>query len=241
MSYFNNTDIDALSYAMTAAYHLQETTGTRTDSHASYDLADNNTVGYSTSGISGNAGDFERDNAEYLSLTMDENFDPDDDFAISMWVKLESAPADGEQQYLWTFTDEDDKAKIRGYYRNIGGVYSLQFSVKSSEFTANGMSITTTLSTGTWYHIIFTTIDDAGKFAAWVNGSKTTGSSFGVWDGHVGNFFVGTTCNSGIKSSYWDGLIDEVYYWNNMSTPRFSDEAATALYNSGSGRFYSAQ
>jgi hypothetical protein len=71
-------------------WNLDETSGTRADSHGSNDLTDVNTVGY-TDGKIGNAASCITANVEYLQVTDNSSFDFSGGMTIAGWVKQNTA------------------------------------------------------------------------------------------------------------------------------------------------------
>lgn len=82
-----------LSTNLVSYWELEESSGTREDSHGANDLTDNNTVLYGT-GKQGNGADFEATNSEYLNVASSLGA-YNDTFTYSFWVNLESLPSSG--------------------------------------------------------------------------------------------------------------------------------------------------
>src|SRR5687768_7946971 len=80
----------ALTEDLIAYWNLDEASGTRTDSHGTNHLTDNNTVG-SAAGLRGTAADFERDDTESLTIADNTGLSAGDvEITFAAWVKLES-------------------------------------------------------------------------------------------------------------------------------------------------------
>jgi len=207
---------------LVAWWSLDETSGTRVDSHGSNDLTDNNTVGFAA-GVQGNAADFESTNTEYLDITSPVAAlrGGNKDFTIGGWIKLESRNTwchvlsvytSGEREYFVT----DDGTYLHAYL----GDGSLLWVADAASAS---------LSTATWYF--------------WVVWHDTSGPSWNIQtdDGSVTSdtTFGGTpgTGTSALRmgTSNFDGLQDECFYYERVLT---ADER-TWLYNGGSGRAYS--
>jgi len=79
---------------LSAWWSLDETSGTRNDSHGSNHLTDNNTVGY-TSGVKSNAATFIAANNESLSISDNAALSMGDiSFSVCAWVNLEDKTGD---------------------------------------------------------------------------------------------------------------------------------------------------
>ena len=215
-------------------WKMDESSGNALDAHASHDLTDTNTVGSGT-GIISNARDFERGNSEYVGITDHADFSfGNEDFSISLWVKLETAiPPDPAMCFIGKTTSTvsansgDEYALGLSHY----GGGSLSWTVRSSSAMTQKFW-GSTLTTATWYHIVVwhdatanvigINVDDGTALTA----AHTTGCQDGT-----NNFLIGAIHGGG---DYMDGLVDEVGIWNKVLT---SGEI-TDLYNSGSGLAY---
>jgi hypothetical protein len=89
---------------------------------------------------------------------------------------------------------------------------------------------TTKLNDGNWHHLVWTREISTGNMAGYVDGNATpevTSTSVGSF---IYNFRIGAYTNSiGTPTLWFDGLVDEVGYWNSvLSTSDIAD-----IYNSG--------
>lgn len=216
-----------LSTSLVSYWELEESSGTRVDSHGSNDLTDNNTVTSGT-GIQGTAADFEDANSEYLTDPNTGQYDVTSG-SVSVWVKIENFSVGTISPGIWSTTLSNASAtggvtlrysyidkKVNFYVGNSGGGYT---------------ESTTALTTGTWYHIVATWTPSAIK--VYVNGSNEG------TDSTVSTVTAGTTLHIGKdapNARYFDGLIDEVGFWSK----ELSSTEVTDLYNSGSGIPYDA-
>mgnify|MGYP003643517893 FL=1 len=226
----NTLPIDLVSY-----WELEETSGTRVDSEASNDLTDNNTVGYSASGIEGNAADFEQTNDEYLSITAaaQTGISGGTSFSISCWVKAESFGA----TYPVIFSQWDEGGTNDNRVYALAIVAGKFYWYVSSGLAFDNLASTTTPATATWYNIVCTYENKTNGIKMYINGSLENSRS----PTNVTTVKVGSAANIRMGSSdkfagvtgtsiAWDGLIDEFGYW---SKPLTATEV-TKLYNGGS-------
>lgn len=108
-----------ISDDLVACWDMEEESGTRYDAVGSNDLTDNNTVGV-TSGISGNAANFELENNEFLSIPDNGNLSSGQDFTITGWVFMSSIDdvntiifyKNNEYQFLYRDTTDKWIARI---------------------------------------------------------------------------------------------------------------------------------
>jgi len=217
---------DLVSY-----WTLDETSGTREDSHASNDLTDNNTVGAAT-GVINDGADFELANSEYLSITdaTQSGLDFTGDLSMSCWVKIESAPS-GKYSIIEKILSSDESYNIN--YRESSGK-KLQFIATSggSGATENVWTFAQDLGTGTFKHIVMTFDASASTVEFFVDGS-----SIGTVTQTITSIYNGTapfTVGGRAAGNFFDGIIDEMGVWSRVLT---SDEV-TELYNSGAGLAY---
>lgn len=227
---FAATDVKndgSLSTNLVSYWELDETSGTRSDSHASNDLTDNNTV-TSTTGKLGTAALFTSSNSEYLSITdaAQTGLDPTTTMSISVWVKLNSI---GAAQYIAT--------KSNKYELIILSTGAVRFDIRDDLNARSRAQSTATLSTGTWYHIVATYSNSSQEAFIYINGSAITDADHETDATAIGSnttaFYMGA--NSG-PSGYFDGAMDEFGFWNR----ELSSSDASALYNAGSGIPYDA-
>lgn len=223
-----------LPTSLVSYWELEESSGTRTDSHGSNDLTDNNTVGQGT-GKQGNCADFESTNSEYLSIAdaSQTGLDPSGDHSWSFWVKLESLPA--FTMFLSKFGTTTSTRSYRAYYKSSDS--TIQFEIRDSSSNNTYHNVVNTLSLDTWHHIVATWDWSAEVCKIYVDGVLQAGNSSGNSATSINNsvapFQLGGETGSGL---YTDGLIDEVGFWSKELT----SSEVTDLYNSGDGLPYEA-
>jgi hypothetical protein len=207
-------------------WELEESSGTRADSHGSYDLTDTNTVGQIT-GIQGSGADFNNAASEYLisgtgfgtalgsSVTA---------FSISFWFNADTVNDNDGVIYIGNFTGSQGEFNIHL------GASNLMQTLFDGGAKSSGFAMTDTTN---WHH-----------YAMSYNGSNYT-----IWLDNVKKFdavaYNATLNFTGLKmvlGGYYDnrflynGALDEVGVWNKaLSASEVSD-----LYNSGTGLPYSS-
>lgn len=149
--------------------------------------------------------DLEKGSTQYWSIAdaSQTGLDFSGDMSISLWVKLESAPATGN---FYLVSKYEDPAKFS--YRFLYTGSSLYFSTSSDGTSNTGGAIAQTLNTGTWYHV-------------GVSKSGTTGTIYvdGSSIGTVTNSetIANTTAYFGVGppiDDKYDGLIDDVIVYS---------------------------
>lgn len=206
-----------LAAKIIAHWKMNETSGTRVDSHASNDLTDGSSVGYATGKI-GNAVDFDG-STDYLYIADNADISfGDEDFSFTFWWNPDNVALNRE------IFAKGGTAEYRVMQRSDG---KIRLNV-----LATSVDSTETLSAGTWY-FVHAYHDAAGNVmgVSINNGTPNTLShSSGCTDGS-GDLVFGARNAS---TNYVDGQLDSVSFWNALLT---SGELAD-LYNSGAGLDY---
>lgn len=228
----------ALTDNLVSYWKLDETSGTRADSHGSNSLTDNNTVTYATGKIN-NSASFDDANSEYLSIAdaSQSGLDFTSDFSVSCWVKPKQTPNGGGNPDIGIFYKWGASQAAYGmYYGYIGGAPKIRFNGYTSGGGSNySFDWTVTLSTSSYSHIAFRYTQSTTKCELWINGSsqgEVLNASYTGSSNTTGAFSI-SSLGSGVQW-YWDGEIDEFGIWNRVLT----GAEVTSLYNSGSGLTY---
>jgi len=168
-------------------------------------------------------------------------------FSISCWIKFDTITTSSHQNIMvmqsasgsfpwqWVF-----------YQQGIGGTPYLALGLQSSPFDASGIhryrtDITSSISTGQWYHIgakyTGNTGDTDGGISIFIDGVKQT-----VTSNHVGSYTAMGDSNDTIEigtphSSFnqLDGVIDQL----NLYSSAVDDTYFSGLYNGGIPFHYS--
>lgn len=224
----------ALTDNLVSYWKLDETSGTRNDSHGTNHLTDNNTVLYGT-GKQGNCADFERTNSEYLSIAdaSQTGLEMTTAFSTSLWMNMESSAPVDNNMGLMSKTGRVSGGWMLGYRNYPSGNDNIYLEVWNGGSVTYAYTGDLNLSTATWYHIV--TTFSSGTFKLYINGVDTTwtkvGSDTTATDGNA-VFNLGKLSTDG--ASCFDGLLDEVGIWSRaLSSTEVAD-----LYNSGSGLAY---
>lgn len=202
---------------------------TRYDAHGSNDLTDNNTTP-SAAGLFNRGADFEKANSEYLSIADNASLSITGAQTWSCWFKAES------------ITDLDpifSKWVETGAQRT----HALTFDVGKIRWLASGDGATfvdviggTTLSAGTWYHVVVT-FTPSTKVEAFINGvsdGSDTASIPATLFNSTAPFYIGRANPFGSGDRYFDGVVQSVCVWNRVLT----GAEITELYNAGEGMTY---
>lgn len=229
------TICDDFSTNLSSHWKLEEASGTREDIHGTNDLTDNNTVTSGTGKID-TAADLERSNSEYLSLAEASatSLNPTDDFSISFWYNAESL-TDGNWNGLVSKQDTGDTTPgpfNTGILRD-GSTYYFLFGVyDGSTARGNLFTINSYVSIGTWYHVVVTFDKGTGDKDVYINGTNVQSETVTVTTySDQSDFRIGWK-NKPSANDGWDGLIDEVSFWNGRL---ITSGEVTTLYNSGAG------
>ncbi len=216
---------------LVAYYRLDESSGTRENRVINNtDLTDNNTVGFSASGVSDNTegcADFVAANNEFLSHSGAELRLGDSDWSISLWTNKDTG---SDQDILGIWKTSADNREWRLWYRNSINGYQFEISSNGESGGVSTVQSGTASSTGVWYSHIITHDSVNNNIKYYLNGSlkNTTSHSGGAFEGN-GEFRMGHTFSS---TDYYDGQIDEFGAWTRVLSARDISD----IYNSGEGR-----
>lgn len=210
-------------------WKLDESSGSRADSHGSNTLTDDSSVG-STTGIVGSAANFVATSSDSLSRA--DNTDlrlSGTDASITLWVKLTSKTADQIFVSKWA-SGFDLEYGVQ--YQQSGDRFRLVVGNGTTNFVATSNSLGSP-STGVWY-FIQCRIDNTAKTAEiCVNTAGWDSVTFtGTIKNGTNTFYVGRRNNA--TPNYADAEIDELSIWKRKLT----DDEFSFLYNGGSGRSY---
>ena len=117
-------------------------------------------------------------------------------YTISCWIN-----ADSLTNYTRLIQVDDSNYRFLGLHGNGTVISGYNDGSWSELFTS------TTLSTGTWYHLAL--VDDDSETKIYINGSATTLANSIQIDGP--NIFIGSY---GGSANFFDGKIDEVSFFN---------------------------
>ena len=221
---------------LSAWWSLNETSGTRYDSHSNgLDLTDNNTVGSAT-GVVGNCADFVATNSEYLSVADNAALDFTTAFSCSFWAKNNSASFTNYQTFIAKGAFPTNPYTI---YQAAGpSTFRVLLNPPSGSL---GVADVPGWSGTDWVHVVVN-YDGSGT----TNADKvqiyfdTVQQTLGGLTQNIPSelktdssvFMVGV--NPFASNPYLNGKMDELALWSRtLTTDEISD-----LYNAGSGISY---
>ena len=210
-------------------------------------LTDNNTVTNDTTNmkVGTGCGSFDIANTESLSITdasLDSSFPlknlGDGTFSLTFWFK---AGSQSDPRALVTKADltlekyslviRDNANKIEWFHgKNTGTAFNTVFSSASS------------LVVGRWYHVGATfdnsTATPAWKFRVWGVTEDAlvvdeSGNAAKVMSVTTAPFAIGAQYDNGVPVVWYDGLIDEVAFFDDILTTGEIDEIRDETYGSG--------
>ena len=220
----------ALTTSLISYWKMDESSGTRVDSHGTDDLAESGGTTNSSTGKINSAANFVAANAAKLQHADDANLSTGDiDFTFACWVKLTSKTSIGTIFAKWSFTTFEFTLY---YYQAIDRFeFAVRNSANSSTVVVDANNLGA-VSTGTWYYIVVwhDSVNDTLNIKVNDGTADATAHSGGVRDG-AEPFAVGAFSNA---ANYLDGLVDELAMWKRVLT----STEHTQLYNSGNGLAY---
>lgn len=218
----------SLGTNLVSYWKLDETSGTRYDSHGKKTLTDNNTVG-STTGIISNGADFINANTEYLSRSA-ETFGLGNTWSASLWAKCDNVAVN--PRIFHVNPTSGSANQIMFLFQNVStGYFYVQITNSAGSASKIYKFLPASISTLTHYVVTW----DGTTLSLYENGSLKTPVKDS--DGSVTQtdtsrvFTLGSTISG---SATLDGTMDEVAIWSKALT----STEVTALYNSGAGLPY---
>lgn len=223
----------ALIDKVVSCWDLDESSGTRTDSVGSNDLTDGSSVG-NTTGKVGNAADFVEASTDFLYITdaSQSGLDLTGNISLAFWHNPTSIPQNTGGEFYHHLIDKWGGSGSRSYllrYQNEGTPQYL-FATSNNGTAVNALALyDTTLSTGTWYHIVVTYNSSTGAVAWYVNGTNVENDS--TSSGSVFNSSQQFAIGGNAANIALDAAIDVVVVANDV----FDSTDVSTLYASGSG------
>lgn len=222
-----------------AVYHMNETSGTRTDSTSNNnDASDNNTVTTETGQIAG-AASFDPANSEYLNASDSASLSITGDITVDFWMNYNSLPgtfgndypilqkalsAGDQRSYIVQFEDGSDKMSFT-YYED-GTSSPNRFTEMDEVFVVGDVD--------TWIHIMIAVDVSAGTLSFYRDGvSKSntpSGTAVSIFDGSADLDIGGNT-----TTKFMNGGLDDVRVMSGLRSAAF----AKATYNSGTDNLLS--
>lgn len=189
---------------------MDETSGTRVDSHGANDLTDNNTVTYAAGKV-GNSALFTEANSEYLTLSSPPQPNA---LSLSFWFRYTGAAVD----FLFDIANGVD------IYINAGNMYN--------RLHAGVAPVITGVSVDTWYHYVYTHNTSANTHTHYVNTSPVvlTGNNLAL----TSTLWIFGWRTSLAAGHSLNGQLDEFAAWDR----EIISGEVSELYNSGAGIGY---
>jgi hypothetical protein len=223
-----------LKTGLVAWWTFDETSGTRSDSHASNDLTDFATTSY-IAGKQSNAAMFVRaDDDRIYTNSVGSIPTGDNDWSVAGWVNFTSLPSSGDSMGIVSMADStytsNGNIDWRVFYNGTVGDLDAAVIVSSTYYEANpGASI----SLSTWYFIYAYYDSTANVVGISVNdGTIDTQAVTGTPNSGSDQFKFGRLANNRVHAL--NGALDEWGLWSRVLT---ASEVST-IYNSAAGITY---
>ncbi len=212
--------VSSLLTNLTHYYLLGEASGTRSDSVGSTNFSANGAPGNAT-GINGNGLSLVAASSQYLNATT--IMPSSTDRSLSLWFKPTATGINATQRGLFSCGN----TQVDGTPMWILGTSMNGNTAKLGIYDTGYHIGSTTLTAGTWYHVLVAKAS-GGATVVYLNGSsEITYTQADTGDNN--NSYIGSGFNA-----QFDGVIDEVGAWSRKLTAT----DATNLYLTGTGAFY---
>jgi len=190
------------------AYYKFESGALTTDSSGnSHTLTNNGTIVNAT-GKYGDGADLELSSTQYFSHADHADFNPSGDFSIGGWIKLESVGGGVDRAIVHKGDGTSGAGSCLDFFVKDDATITGAYFVGGSDARA---TTTTTLATGTWYHVIFQR--SGNNCYIYINGklSAVSASLSGANNNEANEFRIGSFCNN---TRHFDGVIDDFFFLN---------------------------
>jgi hypothetical protein len=232
----------ALTTGLISYWKLDETSDgsgavTRNDSHGTNHLTDNGTTP-SAAGKINNGSSHTPANAEFLSVADNAGLSISTAFTFQAWIKINTLAVNLAIGGKWDYqtqggflfqTDQSQTDELICYIA----------STLNDNGANHGYTTDANLLAGTWYHTVVVydgSLAAANRLKIYLNAASKSLTLAGTIPttipDNTADFKIGKF--GGTLTRYFDGLIDEVGYWNRA----LSSAEITQLYNSGAGLAY---
>jgi len=161
-------------------WKLDESSGNAADASGNANtLTNNNSVAYGAGKLN-NCADFSSSNTnKSLSSSADIGVNYSSDFTMSVWANVTTAPgANSEKSIFWIEKGINDANDFFGVidYQDISGTKSIVYG-SAGTVTAGSHTYVTTLTPGTWYHLVIT--HTATTDTLYINGASVATATLG--------------------------------------------------------------
>mgnify|MGYP001564181253 CR=1 FL=1 len=237
-TYALNFGLSPLLNQIVAYWKLDESSGTAADATGNgYTLSNNNSATYGAGKIN-NSVIFAASSSQNLYGNSTLGLTQGGDITADLWFKPASTPSGGNVYTLFTTGNGGTSPYVRYWigYADVSGTLKLRFNRERTCISNNFTDYATTLSNGTWYHIVMTY--DGTNIRGYLNGSLVAGPTAQSGNGNSScpdTYYtsIGSMVSGGFINNT-DGSIDEVGVWSRALT----GSEITSLYNGGIGRQY---
>lgn len=236
---FSDATLDGVLLSSLTAGWKFESGALTTDSVGSNTLTNNNSVSEDVSGKNGGCADLENTGGEdqcFTIASVGADLQPTAKMMVSAWINIESWPA--VESFLFKFTTSGSSQTGWGFGPFGGG--AIKSEIRLNESDDSNVNIATTdissyLSLATWHHIVF--VADGSNIYIYIDGTQRDSLAY---DGTIREMSALNIGKNEADAYYFDGKIDEFYFWKDPDLSAGVSTIVSALYNSGTGRFYDA-
>jgi hypothetical protein len=204
--------------------------GNSNDAHGSNNGTVNGAT-YTASGKINGAYDFDGSN-DYINLndTISKLFEGTKNYTFSCWAKFDDL--NGNRFLLSSISSTSAGYKYRNciiFIESNKSVRCIRYNGSDSDDVSTASGI---ISTGIYYHIVVTY--DGSLLKIYVNNVEEASISATLNASNGGDANLGSLIELGSRSSYLNGIMDEVGIWSRA----LSSTEVGELYNSGAGLAY---
>ncbi len=162
----------------------------------------------------GNGGSF--DGTQYVDAGTGSSLDITGNITVSAWINL-SASVDANS-YDRIISKGEDSSEASGAYAMWINGNKVEFAIYQSGTKAYSKYTSTSLSTGTWYHLVG--VYDGSMMKIYLNGVlENSDAASGAIDSSANNLYLGARYGSPTANRDFNGKLDEVRIYNRALSP----------------------
>ena len=157
-------------------------------------------------------------NDQYFSTADHADFEGTN-LTLEAWLKVETAPASNDEDFIMGKTDVDNARAYAFRYYNISGTLSLALAISSDCSGQTSKAVTQTVTAGEWHHVAVVYTAAGGTADFYYDGQPTGAQQTGLPTSRCnGDAIFGIGNAETVPYPFLDAEIDEVRVWNTART-----------------------
>ncbi len=216
---------DLISY-----WAMDETNGTRVDSHGTNDLTDFNSVGYNLGHVYTDAAEFSSAASQYLSINDNASISLGDiDFTYAIWIY----PTATGVNTFWISNGSGNTNTVA--FRIYQSTNNKVGATIGTGATGGFVASTSAITNSAWSLVLFWHDSVANTINIRINNGSVNSTSYSSGS-HDSSQELRFARAGGAATSYFDGIMGPVSFWKKVLSSTEQDD----IWNSGNGLDYAS-